>query len=149
MNVSTKFRFGVLFPILALIGFQFLMVQFARGKGESAGFASMHVAFVSIVALPALILLNYWTLFVRWTRKPALLLGGLALPAFMGTAMAALIHGENGLRNTAAYILWPFTRLLVLALEHAWLTWVLIIGWIALTVSLFIGARRTERRRQY
>jgi hypothetical protein len=147
MTVSTKLCLGVAFPVLTLVAFEVLLIEAARGKGMSAGFASMHVAFVSLVTVPALVLLNYWTLFVDWSRRSTLILGGLALPSATGGAMAVLIHGENGLRAAGAVVLWPFTTLLVIVLEHSWIARLFAIGWLTLILSLPFAARRMTGRR--
>jgi hypothetical protein len=146
MSTSTKFFYGVLLPVLGLAVFEVLIIEAARGKGEAAGFASMQIVFVSFVAFPAMMLFNYWTLFVRWNRRPMLFLGGLLFPLIVGAAMAVLIHGTRSGQNAAAIVLGPFTRLFALSIDRPGFGVSLLLAWITAMFSLFIAARARAAR---
>ena len=146
MSTSSRFVYGVLLPVLGLLAFEVLIIEAARGEGETAGFASMQVAFISFVALPAMMLFNYWTLFVRWNRRSTLLLGGLVFPLIVGIAVAVLIHGTRNAQNAAAVVLGPFTRLFALSIAHPRFGAFLLLAWITAMISLFVVARARAAR---
>jgi hypothetical protein len=102
-SVSTRFWLGVVLPILALVLFIFFLA-FATGASESG---PVVVLIVSIVAVPTTMLVNCWVLFVNWSGRARLLVGGLAAPLYVGSALAIFLHGPQNDANLGLMMIAP------------------------------------------
>jgi hypothetical protein len=95
----------VALPTLVLAIF-ILFLVFATGRDRES--APAVVLLLSFLALPATMLANCWVLFVRWRARALLFMAGLALPSYVGCAMAAYVHGSQYGDNVGMIMLMPF-----------------------------------------
>ena len=91
ISVAGRFWLGVALPTLLLVLFLLFLV-FVTGHGKGAGPASVFV--LSFFAVPIMLIVNCWVLFVRWQDRGWLFAAGTALPLCVGFAAAYMIHGS-------------------------------------------------------
>jgi hypothetical protein len=89
--VAARFWLGVALPTLIFVFF-ILFIVFAARVGQ--GFAPVVVLLLSAYALPVILLVNCWVLFVDWSSRKLLIAAGLAVPLCVGVAMAILIQSK-------------------------------------------------------
>jgi hypothetical protein len=142
ISIAARFWLGAALPTLALVLF-ILFLVFATGGKETG---PVVVLIVSIVAVPATMLANCWVLFVNWNRRVLLFAGGLAVPSYVGCAMAIFLHGPANDANVGLRMIAPLFMIPnpvktrdVLAMSAIWL-----LGIIALVVLARALAQKDE-----
>jgi hypothetical protein len=140
VSVSWRFWLGSILPAVALAGVVGLLVTTGAGKRE----APMIVFFASLIAVPGIVLLNGWVLFVPWRRRASLVAAASVLPAIVALGCALFVHGsgrwqELGMLPLAPFLLVPTTRLGTFA-----------VLWVLAIVALLLTARHiaAKGRRQ-
>lgn len=81
VSASAKSIYGFVIPLLLFFLLQIVLLTLTSGTG---GFEGMGVVLIGVVATPALLVLNGWTVLIRWREKRSLLYGGLFLPCMIG-----------------------------------------------------------------
>jgi hypothetical protein len=104
LRLSTKFWLGAVIPAIGLALLMTAVIASGRGKGE----APMLVFFTSLAAVPAVLLLNCWVLFVAWSSLTRLLVAGCAIPAFVSMGAVLLVHGTGRWGEAGMIVLYPF-----------------------------------------
>jgi hypothetical protein len=138
-SMASRFWFGALIPTVVLAAMLAGVLATGSGKRE----APIVVFFASLVAVPATLLANQWTLFVQWRSCGSALLAGLVIPAVLVLAAMLGIHG-SGRVQAAGFLVWlPFiavpTRTSTLQL--------LALIWAVMLLAAFVAAWRLQRRR--
>jgi hypothetical protein len=100
-----------------------LLLITGDGKRE----APMIVFFASLVAVPAVILLNCWVLFVSWRRPSRLLASALVLPALVLLGSVLFIHGSESWQELGMLLLAPFLMVPMNSLGLVAILWLLAI----------------------
>lgn len=136
ISVATRFWLGVALPAVLLAAWILLVVLTGHGRE----WAPVVALFGGFVALPLVLLGGCWVLFVRWRSPARLALAGLILPALVGGAVAAFVHGSGAVHRTAAMLLAPFLALGGIAGHYPLASFV---AWgLALGVVIFVAHRR-------
>jgi hypothetical protein len=102
-------------------------------------FTPLLLLVLSIVAVPAVMLVNCWTLFVSWRGSLPLLLAGLAMPALAGAVFTMFVHGRGVAKRAAEAALAPFGALLKAGGDFLL---ALLAVWLLAMAGLFLWARR-------
>jgi hypothetical protein len=89
VSVLSRIVNGLLLPLALLILWQVVLIESTRGTGS---FGGMTIFFLSLVLVPAVLVLNLWVLLVRWQSHFRAFFAGLALPAVVGMAEALLLY---------------------------------------------------------
>ena len=90
-SVAARFWLGVALPTLIFVFF-ILFLVFATRLGQ--GFGPAGVLVLSVFALPVMVLVNCWVLFVNWRSRGLLFAAGLTLPICVGFTMAIVIQAK-------------------------------------------------------
>jgi hypothetical protein len=133
VSTLAKLWWGVVLPALMLCGWVVLLMATARE------FMPLLLLVLSIVVVPAVMLVNCWTLFVAWRGSLPLLLVGLAIPAFAGAVLTMFIHGRGAAKRAAEAVLTPFGIVLKAGGD---LLLALLAVWLLAMAGLFLWARR-------
>jgi hypothetical protein len=107
ITVATRFWLGVALPAVLLAAWILLVVLTGHGREWAPAVA----LFGAFVALPLVLLGGCWVLFVRWRSPARLAFAGLVLPAIVGGAVAAFVHGAGAVHRAGAMLLAPFLAL--------------------------------------
>lgn len=91
VSLASKFWLGIAFPLLLFVLF-ILFIVFAIRLGQ--GFAPAFVFVLSVYAVPVMLLVNCWVLFVDWRSRGRLFAAGLAMPLCVGFIMVIIIHAK-------------------------------------------------------
>ena len=84
---------GVVLPVVVFIAFQLALMSLENGNGSWDG---INILFVSLFAVPGLLLLNLWVVPVRWTAALRALGAGLLLPAALGALELSWQSDDRG-----------------------------------------------------
>jgi len=102
--VSTRFWLGSVLPALALGLFIALVLATGQGRQE----APIILFFASLVAVPMVVLLNCWVLFVNWRLRLRLVASACVLPALIGIGSLLFVHGAGRWQDAGLVVLLPF-----------------------------------------
>lgn len=137
MPVFWRFWLGSVIPSLVLAMLVGLLLATGNGKRE----APLMVFFTSLFAVPAIILLDCWVLFVNWQKRSLLIAAGAAIPAIYLFGCLLFIHGSGSWQALGMLALLPFMSVPMRDLGTLTALWVLAI------VALLIMARRMTTNR--
>lgn len=136
-----RFLLGSILPAF-LLGLCFLIILAGgRGKGE----APMVVFFASLVAVPAVILLNCWVLFIPWHSLLRLFAFASILPAIITLGSALFVYGSGFLQNSGLVVLLPFLCVPMRGLRLLTTVWAIAVASLLFT-AWRVDARRDIRR---
>jgi len=131
MPLRTKFWLGLVLPAATLVVAIALVLASGRGRREAPAI----VFFASLVAVPALVLVNCWTLFVAWSSRVRLVLSSAALPALFVLGAVAFVHGADGWQKAGMLVLAPFMHF---PMRHVGL---LAAAWLGAVLGLLLTAK--------
>lgn len=139
VSVSARFWLGSVVPSLGLGVVVALLLTTGAGKRE----APTIVFFASLIAVPALVLLNGWVLFVEWRRRSRLIASASVLPAVVALGCLLFVHGSGRWQELGMLPLVPFLMVPMRGLS------MLAAAWALALVVLVVAARRmaTKGRR--
>ena len=100
LRVSTKFWLGAVTPAIGLA----LVVAAALATGQGKAEAPLLLFFASVVAVPGVLLLNCWVLFVAWSSRIRMLVAACAMPALVGLGALLVVHGTGHWREAGIFI---------------------------------------------
>jgi hypothetical protein len=106
--------------------------------------APMIVMFASLFAVPAVILLNGWVLFVDWQRRSRLVASASVLPTMIIIGSVLFVHGAGRWRDAGLLILLPFQIVPMQSLGTLTVLWA--IGIAGLLFTAWRIAARSEPR---
>ena len=138
LRLSTKFWLGAVIPAIGLA--LVVTVELATGQGEAE--APMLLFFASLVAVPGVLLLNCWVLFVAWSSRIRMLVAACAIPALVGLGAVLLLHGTGHWREVGIVILLPFQMVPMIYPRVVGAVWVLLL------LAVLLAARAVQRRRE-
>jgi hypothetical protein len=138
LRLSTKFWLGAVVPAIGLALVFAAAIASGRGKGE----APMLVFFVSLVAVPAVLLLNCWVLFVAWSSPMRMLTAASMIPAVVGIGAVLVVHGTGRWVEAGMFLLFPF--LLIPETNPRAVGAV----WAVMLLVVLLAARAVQRARQ-
>jgi hypothetical protein len=95
-SALAKLFYGFVIPLVLFIALQLVLLTVTSGNG---GFEGIGVVLVGVVATPALLVLNSWTVIIRWRNNLSLLLGGLLLPIVIGLVESLWTIGPTPVRH--------------------------------------------------
>ena len=104
--------------------------------------APMIVFFAALSAVPAVVLLNSWVLFVPWQRRASLLAAAAVLPAIFALGSALFIHGTGRWQELGMSPLVPFLMVPMRGLGMMTALWALAV------VALLLAAQRLAATKQ-
>lgn len=137
MPLRFKFWLGLILPGAVLVAVVAFLLVTGSGKREAPAI----VFFASLVAVPALVLANCWTLFVDWSSRVSLVLSAAVIPALFVLGALLFIHGAGRWQEAGIILLAPFLHL---PMRHiGWLA----MGWVAALAGLLLAARYLAARR--
>jgi hypothetical protein len=136
--ISARFWFGVVQPT-ALLAF-WIAAVIATGQGKEWAPAGLLIA--SLAALPAIMLVNCYVLFVAWKSRARMLLAAHAIPGAMALASLAFVHGTPDVREWGALALAPLAAVPGGALRHPVAAFAL---WALAIAGLLVAARARAR----
>jgi hypothetical protein len=139
LRVSTKFWLGAFIPAIGLA----LVVAAALATGHDKAEAPMLLFFASLVAVPGVLLLNCWVLFVAWSSGIRMLAAACAIPAVVGLGSLLVVHGTGRWQEAGIAILLPFLMVPITYARTVGAVWVLLL----LVVLLVAGAVQRARER--
>lgn len=114
VSIASRLLNGLVLPLLLFLLWQWALMASTSGTGSWAG---MGLFFFSLLAVPALPVLNLWVLAVPWRGHFRAFFGGLALPALIGAAEFLLLHGRDWQKKLiGAAISGPYAPLTLIAL---------------------------------
>jgi hypothetical protein len=136
--VSSRFWLGVVQPtaLLAL----WVAAVIATGQGREWAPATLLIA--SLAALPAIMLVNCYVLFVDWKSRARMVLAAHAIPGAMVLAALAFVHGTPDVQQWGALALAPLAALPGGALRHPVAALAL---WALAIAGLLVAARARAR----
>ena len=136
--MSTKFWLGVVIPAIGLA----LVVTAALATGQGKAEAPMLLFFASLVAVPGVLLLNCWVLFVAWSSRIRMLVAACAIPAVVGLGALLVVHGTGHWQEAGLFIFLPFQMVPI--------TYPRAVGavWILLLLLAVLAARAVQRGRE-
>jgi uncharacterized membrane protein (Fun14 family) len=138
LPVATRFWLGSFLPALALGAIVGLLIATGEGRRE----APMIVFFASLVAVPALALLNSWVLFVNWYQRSRLVASASVLPGVFALGCILFIHGSGRWQELGMLPLLPFLMVPMNGLGT------LAVLWAVALAALLIAARRLDASRR-
>jgi hypothetical protein len=138
VSVNGRFLLGAVLPALALAAVVGLLIATGGGLRE----APMIVFFAALFAVPAVVLLNCWVLFVSWPRRTPLVGSGLLLPAIFALGSALFIHGSGRWQEIGMLPLVPFMMAPTRGLG------ILAVVWALAVVALLLVAQRLAGGKQ-
>jgi hypothetical protein len=137
-RLSTKFWLGAVIPTIGLALVVAAAIATGRGKSE----APIVLFFASLFAVPAVLLLNCWVLFVAWSSRIRMLAAACAIPAVVGFGALLTVHGTGRWQDAGMFMLLPF-----LAVPATYPRAVAAVWAVALLVVLLV-ARAVQRARE-
>jgi hypothetical protein len=96
--------------------------------------------FASLFAVPLVMLLNCWVLFVNWRLRLRLVASASVLPAIVGIGSVLLVHGAGRWREAGMLILLPFLAVPMRGIGVMTALWAISIA------GLLLAARRKVSR---
>lgn len=129
-SVWTRFWLGAVIPTagLALV----FAATIASGHGRAE--APLLLFFTSLVAVPAVLLLNCWVLFVAWSSRLSMLVAAGTIPAIVGLSGVLVVHGTGHWQEAGVYMLLPFLAIPITyprAIGAMWAAGLLAVLWAA------------------
>lgn len=131
-TVAARFWLGAVLPAVALGLLIALVVATGQGRRE----APMILFFASLVAVPAVMLVNSWVLFVDWASRSRLLAAALVIPAVVGVGGVLVVHGTGRWHQLGMLVLLPFLKVPLTYPRVALALWLLAV------VAAFLAAKR-------
>jgi hypothetical protein len=104
----------------------------------------MLVFFTSLVAVPAVLLLNCWVLFVAWSSLTRLLVAACAIPAFVSMSAVLVVHGTGHWQEAGMIMAYPFLLIPVTYPKAVGALWAVVL----LIVLLLARAVQQARERR-
>lgn len=134
LSLWTKFWLGAVMPTIALA----LIVAATVAGGHDRGEAPLLLFFASLGALPAVLLLNSWVLFVAWSSRVSMMIAAFTIPAIVALSGVLVVHGTGHWHEAGIFMLLPFLAIPVTsprALGIAWAVGLLVVLWAAHAVQ--------------
>jgi hypothetical protein len=103
----------------------------------------MIVFFASLTAVPALVLLNCWVLFVDWPRRFLLVASASVLPAVLALGCILFVHGSGRWQELGLIPLVPFLMVPMNGLGTLGVLWALSIALLLIAAQRVVARRRT------
>ena len=141
LRLSTKFWLGAVLPAIGLA----LVVAAAIATGRDRAEAPMLLFFASLVAVPGVLLLNCWVLFVAWSSGIRMLVAACAIPALVGLGSLLVVHGTGHWQEAGFAILLPFLMVPITYPRTVGAAWVLLLLVVLLIARGVQGARERGR----
>jgi hypothetical protein len=90
-----KIALGIIFPLVAFLVFDVVLLRSVAGHGEDVGFAGMMVYFRSFILVPLVLFGNALLMRRDWKSRSAVLLVGFIAPTIAGVYEFVSIYGAH------------------------------------------------------
>ncbi len=108
LSVAMRFWGGLILSTALMIG---MILLFTLATGQGREWEPLAAFMISFVAVPLVMLVNCWVLFVSWRSKTLLVLASQVVPLFLVTAILLSVHGYGRLHDVGVILLAPFFSL--------------------------------------
>ena len=136
MRLRNRFLLGSVLPTVLLVVGLSLLLATGIGKREAPAI----VFFASLFAVPAVLLLNCWVLFIAWSSSTRIALAAAVLPGLFALGALLAIHSTGGWQQLGMAVLMPFLPVPMRHLE-------LLAGlWAVALVIVLLWAHRIETK---
>lgn len=97
MTWLKKLWWGILLPLVIFTAWIFVLALWPTGMDIEGSYAGLLLFLPEF--MPWLALSNCWVFFIEWKRTSTLFLGGISLPAFIGSVVYLSFHGPDTMQK--------------------------------------------------